>query len=102
MVIYGVEMLPLTTKVQEDISSCIQPWYAYYIGAGGKFDNILIYVKQLCEECESEMKTWVATKVTKWTTSVNSLACIIRTSPYCAFVGITRILQSEWCHLHRV
>ena len=50
MVIYGVGMLPLTTKLQEEVPSCIQPWYADDAGAGGKLDGILSYFTKLCED----------------------------------------------------
>ena len=52
MVIYGVEMLPLTTKIQEDIPSRIPLWYADDVEAecGGEFEEMLVYFNRLCEE----------------------------------------------------
>ena len=51
---------------------------------------------------KSYMKEWVGEKVAEWTTFVTTLALICRSSPHCAFVGLTKSLQSEWCRLQRV
>ena len=40
MIVYGIEMLPLTIKIKTAVSDCMQPWYADDAGTGGNFEDI--------------------------------------------------------------
>jgi hypothetical protein len=37
---YGIGILPLIRPLKEEFPEVKQPWYAYYVGAGGSFTNL--------------------------------------------------------------
>ena len=50
MIVYGVGMLPLVEKLEEEIPDIVQPWYADDAGAAGDYENIAKYFELLVSE----------------------------------------------------
>ena len=50
MVVYGVDMVPLTHLLQRQIAELMQIWYVDGAAAGGKFDKISCHLNNLNRE----------------------------------------------------
>ena len=44
MIVYGIGMLPLVEKLQEEIPEMVQPWYADDAGAAGDYKSIATFL----------------------------------------------------------
>ena len=50
MIVYGIGMLPLVEKLQQEIPGMFQPWYADDAGAAGDYESIATYFNFLMME----------------------------------------------------